>query len=55
MNTDTYHYHLNRTYREDIIRAAHRQQLCQRACKGGFRSLRAYPAVLLVLWQLLFR
>lgn len=55
MNTDTFHYHVNRTQREETIRAARRNHLIRVAVERRPKTQRAYTAALLTLWQSLFR
>lgn len=55
MNIDTYHYHVNRTHRDDVMRQAHRHRLIRTAAARSPKTARAYAAALLALWQSLFR
>jgi hypothetical protein len=55
MDIDTYHYHLNRTHRDDVIRRANRYRLIRTATSRSPKTRRAYLAALLALWQSLFR
>jgi hypothetical protein len=55
MNIDTYHYHLNLTRRDDVVRQARRYRLIRTATARRPKSAQAYAAALLALWQSLFR
>lgn len=55
MNTDTYLYHVDRTRREEVIRAARRNQLINVARERSPKTRRAYAAALQILVQSLFK
>jgi hypothetical protein len=55
MKTDTYHYHLNRSQRDDAMRQARQQRLLQVASERSPKTRRGYMASLLALVQSLFR
>jgi hypothetical protein len=55
MKTDTYHYQLNRSHRDDVMRQARQHQLLRAASERSPKTRRTYAAALLALWHSLFR